>query len=88
MIPLPFQSVLDSGGRLINNKETWQDEEIFKRSVMSHRDSEGLIAVAEECTLIYVVDCPSLHLVDESALLLPRYLGGGNVSHLLNGMEC
>lgn len=55
---------------------------------MSHRDSEGLIAVAEECTLIYVVDCPSLHLVDESALLLPRYLGGGNVSHLLNGMEC
>jgi hypothetical protein len=77
MIPATFQPVPNPGGR--GDFEVLRDDYLLKRPEMRRTDSEGMIPVTEEHIPIYVVDCPSLHLVGGAALSPPRYLGVGDV---------
>jgi hypothetical protein len=87
MLPVRSQPVFDSGGHSVKNIEKLRDEGMFKLPEIYRKDSEGLIPVTEEYIILNIVDCPSLHLVDESALSPPRFLRSGDVSYSLNLFE-
>jgi hypothetical protein len=51
-----------------------------KARELRRTDSEGLIPVSDDATLVYVIDCPELHVLDGPTLFPGLPLPGAEVS--------
>jgi hypothetical protein len=80
MAPETLQPCPVSDGLQVSNLTMLQHWAMFAQAEMRCTESEDLIPATEEDILVYIVDCPSLHLVNGTSLSPPVYLRSGNVS--------
>lgn len=87
MFSYPHPSQVENEARFIREKGMHEEGDTFKISELHVRDEEGLIPVNEEYTLLFVVDCPSLDLVEGDSLMVSCLRGPQSVCRQLFGIS-